>query len=66
MLQPLWWNDRTFYEAIRTKAGSLVFERISHMEDRMAHVEFIVLADVRVQAHYIQVLDSLAFPRLIM
>jgi hypothetical protein len=31
----------------------------------MAHGELEILADVRVDAHYIHVLDSLTIPRLI-
>jgi hypothetical protein len=34
------------------------------MDDWMAHGELEILAYVMVEAHYIHVLDSLAFPRL--
>ena len=65
MVQTLWWNERTFYKAILTQAGFLVFARVSHMDDWKAHGELQILAYVRVEAHYVQILDSLAFPCLI-
>jgi len=42
----------------------LVLARVSHMDDWMAHGELEILAYIRVKDHYIHVLDSLAFPRL--
>ena len=65
MIQPLKWKDRTFYKAIHTKTGFLVFARVSHMDEWMAHGELEILAYIRVEAHYIHILESLAFSRLI-
>ena len=65
MVQPLWRNDRTFYLTIHMQAGFLVFARVSRVYDGMAHVELEVFADAWVEAHYIYVLDSVTFPRLI-
>ena len=64
MIQPLWRNDRTFYEAIHTQEF-LVFARVFHMDDGKVNREREVLTDVRVEAHYIHVLYSIGFPRLI-
>jgi hypothetical protein len=35
------------------------------MDDCMAHGELEILAYVRVEDHYVHILESLAFPRLI-
>jgi hypothetical protein len=48
MLQPLWWNDGTFYKAILAQTGFLFFAGVSHIDERMAHEELEILAYVRV------------------
>ena len=42
----------------------LVLARVSHMDDWMAHEELEILDYIRVKGHYSHVLESLAFPRL--
>ena len=37
MIQPFWWNNKTFYDAIHTLACYLVVARVYHTDDGMAH-----------------------------
>jgi hypothetical protein len=43
----------------------LVFARVSHIDDWMANGELEILPYLGVEAYYIHILDTLAFPRLI-
>jgi hypothetical protein len=61
----LWRNDKTFYYALLEQTGFLFFASVSHMDDRMSHRELEILAHVRIEAHYVYILNSLAFPSLI-
>jgi len=50
------------YKSVLVQAFFLVFEHVCHMDDWMAHVELEILAYLRVEAHYVYMLNSLAFP----
>ena len=65
MIQPLWRNDKKFHKAFLAKIGFPVFASLSHMDDRMVHGELVVFAYLRIEAHDVYILNSLAFPGLI-
>ena len=65
MVQLLWRNDSTIYQNVHTQARFLVLARISHMDDRVTHGKFEILAYVRVQAHDMHIFDCLNFPHFI-
>ena len=65
MIQTLWRKDRTFYRALLAQTGLPVFASVSHMDDRMAYGEHVVLANVRLKAHDVYILNRLAFPVLV-
>jgi len=48
VIQRLWWNDRTFDQAIHTYARFYILTRISYVNDSMTHGEFEILAYVRI------------------
>jgi len=65
IIQSLWRNDSTFYEALLAQTGFLVFASVSHMDERMAHRELVVFTYIRVKAHDVYILNSLALLGLI-
>jgi hypothetical protein len=65
MVQPVWRNDRGFYEAIDTHTVFIVFARFSHKDDGMAHGDLEIIAGVYIEAYYIHVLNSPAFQHLV-
>jgi len=64
MIQPLWRNDRTFHDSLLAETGFPVFASVSHKDDPMVHGELEVFTYIRVKAHDVYILDSLAFPGL--
>ena len=59
MIHSLWWNNRTFDQAIHTQEGFYIFTRIAYVNDRMTDGELEVIAYVRVEAHVIDILNGL-------
>ena len=58
MIQLLWWNNRTFNEAIHTQTRLYIFTPIAYVNDRMADGELEILAYVRVEAHDFDILNG--------
>jgi len=55
----LWRNDSTLYQTIHTQARFFVIALISDMDDGVTDEKLVILTYVRVEAHDIQILDSL-------
>jgi len=51
VIQPLWWNDRTFDQAIPTWARFFILTLIAYVNDTLFHGELEVVTYVRVEAH---------------
>jgi len=61
MVQFFWRYDSTQYQALHTQACYNVLARIPHMHARVPDGKLEILAYVRVETHYIHILDSLVF-----
>ena len=61
----LWRNDRTFHEDLLVQTSFLVFAGVSNMDERMVHGKLGVFTYIRLKAHNVYLLNSLAFPGLI-
>jgi len=64
MVQTLWRHDRTFYQTVHRQARFLILARIATVNDWMIYGQLEILANVRVQAHDVDILDSPIFRTL--
>ena len=65
MIQLLWRNDRTFNQAVHMETSFYISTPIPYVNDRMSNGELEMCAYVRVEAHDIDILNSLILPCLI-
>ena len=57
MIQVLWRKERTLYRTFHLKTGLHVFTRVANVDDWMSYWKLIILADVRIQAHNVKILN---------
>ena len=56
MIEVLWQRDRAFHQFVHLQTGLLIGTRVTNMNDRMTYGELEILADIRVQTHYVTIL----------
>jgi hypothetical protein len=55
MIEPLWRQDATFYEALLSQHGVYVLTRVPHVNPRVTHEKFGIFADKEIEAHDVTV-----------
>jgi hypothetical protein len=65
LIEPFGWQYLALGKALHFQHGIYIFARLTRMHHWVTYGEFKVLTDVRIQAHYITVLNGLTLTYLV-